>query len=181
MSTLGLLGKALSVLLATREVIARANPAMGVFESIGILGVYKDLTREKLCNEAPLSLLGVTSMSKDFERDPYGMGPETLGMEEQKEPMATLMMSYFAELCGASGKDSPTAKELKLVFEVSRITGLSCDGQEGKLMDVLGKIIAKKHRKGVKGSRVISNLSFLAGYVGGSNLRVRANRNLNEA
>jgi hypothetical protein len=37
-----------------------------------------------------------------------------------------------------SEEESLAIKELKLVLEVKGIAGLSCDGQEGKLTDVLG-------------------------------------------
>ena len=61
------------------------------------------------------------------------------------------------------GLDSPASKELKLVWEVKGIAGLSCDGQEGKLKDVLGKLVANKHGKGAVSS---------AGYDAESNLRL---------
>jgi hypothetical protein len=79
-----------------------------------------------------------------------------------------------------SGEASPTTKDLKLMLEVSKIAGLSCDGKEGKLVEVLGQNVAKKHGKGVEGSREFSNLSFLAGLVGGSNQQVKVSRIINE-
>ena len=60
---------------------------------------------------------------------------------------------------GASGEISPAAKELKLVIEVSKIVGLSCDGHEGKLAEVLGQIVAKKHGKDIGGVRANHNFN----------------------
>jgi hypothetical protein len=50
----GLLGEAPSVLMATREVIARASLATGESEVKGILGAYVVPTGKKLCDEDPL-------------------------------------------------------------------------------------------------------------------------------
>jgi hypothetical protein len=58
------------------------------------------------------------------------------------------------------------------VLEVRGIVGLSCDGHEGKLTDVLGQIVAKKHGKGVSSS---------AGYDEDNNMRLRDNCIINEA
>ena len=44
-------------------------------------------------------------------------------------------------------EDSPVARELKHVLEVSGIAGLSCDGQVRRLAGVWGQIIAKKYGK----------------------------------
>jgi hypothetical protein len=52
-----------------------------------------------------------------------------------------------AQVLLAEKEDSPVAKELKLVLEVIGLTGLSCDGQEGRLVGVLGQIIVQKYRK----------------------------------
>jgi hypothetical protein len=160
--TSGLLGEAPSVLPSSRGEIVSASPAMGVSEMTGILGVYVDSAGEKFCDEASL---GVAVLA-DFVREAQGIGPKILAL---------------GEVLPTAKEDLPTAKELKLVFEVSGIAGLFCDGQEGKLADALGQIVAKKHGKGGKGSREISNLSSSVGYVGGSNQRVRAIRILNEA
>jgi hypothetical protein len=59
----------------------------------------------------------------------------------------------------ASGEILPVAEELKLVIEVNRIASLSCDGQEGKLVDVLGQIVAKKHGKDIGGVRASHNFN----------------------
>jgi hypothetical protein len=40
---------------------------------------------------------------------------------------------------------SPAVKEMKRVWEVREIVGLSSDGQDGKLKDTLGQIVANKH------------------------------------
>jgi hypothetical protein len=40
---------------------------------------------------------------------------------------------------------SPAVKEMKRVWEVREIAGLSCGGQEGKLKDTLGQILANKY------------------------------------
>jgi hypothetical protein len=125
-STLGLLGKAPFVIPATREVIARVSPARGVAESFGILRVYVIPAGESFCDEVSRSPLKAVVLSM------HGSESKTSGT-------------------GVSGEDSPTVKELKLMFEVSGIAGLSCDGQEGKLVDVLGQIVAKKHGKDVGG------------------------------
>ena len=70
----------------------------------------------------------------------HGLGAESLGTRPLREI-------------------SLAAKELKLVIEVSGIAGLSCDGQEGKLVDVLGQIVAKKHRKDIGGVRANHNFN----------------------
>jgi hypothetical protein len=46
---------------------------------------------------------------------------------------------------GASRGSSQEAEELKLAMEVSGIAGLSYDKQIGKLNEVLGQLVAKKH------------------------------------
>jgi hypothetical protein len=79
--------------MATWEVIVRASPTMGELEAIGILGAYVVPAGEKSCDEVPLSVLEVMSLSEDFERDAHGIGPE----EEQKD----------------SGEEYPATKELK--------------------------------------------------------------------
>ena len=114
-STSSLLGEALSILSASRGEIVSASLAMGVSETTGILGVYVDLAGEKFYDEASL---GVAVLS-DFVWDALEIGLEIL----------------------VSREVLPSAKELKLVFEVSGIADLSCDGQEGKLVDALGQII----------------------------------------
>jgi hypothetical protein len=43
---------------------------------------------------------------------------------------------------------SPIMKALSLVMEVSRVVGLSCDGQEGLQEDCFKRIIVEKHGKG---------------------------------
>jgi hypothetical protein len=42
---------------------------------------------------------------------------------------------------------SPTSKDLKLVWVVKGTAGLSCDGQEGKLKQVFGQIVAENMGK----------------------------------
>ena len=143
------------MLPAARGEIACASPAMGEFETSGILGAYVDSVGEKFCNEASL---GGTVIS-DFMRVAQGTRLELL----------------------VPGEVSPVVKELKLALEVSGIAGLSCDGQEGKLAEVLGQIVAKKHGKEVEGLREFSNLSLSARLVGGSNQQVRVSRIINEA
>jgi hypothetical protein len=64
-----------------------------------------DLAREKFYYEASLG----GAILFDFARDAQGIGPKLL----------------------VSGEASPTTKELKLMLEVSKIAGLSCDGKEG--------------------------------------------------
>jgi hypothetical protein len=44
---------------------------------------------------------------------------------------------------------SPTSKDLKLVWVVKGTAGLSCDGQEGKLKQVFGQIVAENMGKGL--------------------------------
>ena len=63
-------------------------------------------------------------------------------------------------------------QELKLVWDVREIAGLSCDGQEGKLKDVLGQIVANKQGK---------RDSSLAGHEEVSNMRLRDDCNFYEA
>jgi hypothetical protein len=120
---------------------------MGVSKTSGILEAYVDSVREKYCDEA--SLRGV--VLSYCLRVAQGIRLELLTRGEV--PLVV-------------NKDSPAAKELKIALEVSRIAGLSCDGQERKLTEVLGQIIAKKHGKEAEGSR---DLSFLVGLDGGSN------------
>jgi hypothetical protein len=72
----GLLGEAPSILMASREVIARASPTMGESKATRFLGAYVVPVREKSCDEVPLSVLEVTAMSEDFEGDAHGIGPE---------------------------------------------------------------------------------------------------------
>jgi hypothetical protein len=114
-----------------------------------------DLTREKFYDKASLG----GAILSDFAQVAQGIGPEL----------------------SVSREASPAAKELKLALEVNGIAGLSCDGNEGKLAEVLGQIIAKQHGKGVEGLREFSNLSFSAWLVGGSNQQVRVSRIINEA
>jgi hypothetical protein len=102
-STLGLLGEAPSVIPATREVIVRVSPASGVVELSGILRAYVIPAGESFCDKVSCYPLKAAVLST------HGSGSKTSGT-------------------GASGEDSPIAKELKLMFEVSRIAGLSCDG-----------------------------------------------------
>lgn len=59
---------------------------------------------------------------------------------------------------GALGEFSPVVKELKLVLEVCGVAGLTCDGQERKLLDVLGQVVAAK--RGCAAGEVRSNHSF---------------------
>ena len=75
-SSVGLLGEAPSVCMATREVIARASLAIGESEATGILGAYVVSAGEKICDEDPLSLLEVAALFEDFEQDDHGIGPE---------------------------------------------------------------------------------------------------------
>lgn len=60
---------------------------------------------------------------------------------------------------GESRVSSPAAEELKLVIEVSGIAGLSCDGQEGKLVEVLGQLVAKNHGIFSGGVRVSNSVN----------------------
>ena len=156
--TLGLLGEALSVILATREVIARVSLTRGVAESSGILGVNVIPAGESFCDRVSHSPLKAAVLSA------HGSGSET-------------------SRTGVSREDSLIAKELKLMFEVSVVVGLSCDGQEGKLADVLGQIIAMKHGKDVGGVRANHNLmkhkilSWNVRGLNGGNKRLRV-RNL---
>ena len=52
---------------------------------------------------------------------------------------------------GMSRASSPEAEELKLAMEVGVIVGLSCEGQIGKLEEVLGQLVAEKPAKGIGG------------------------------
>jgi hypothetical protein len=47
------------------------------------------------------------------------------------------------------GTDSPISKDLNLVWKVKGTAGMSWDGQEGKLKQVFGQIVADKHGEGV--------------------------------
>ena len=47
---------------------------------------------------------------------------------------------------------SPALKDLKLVWDVKGIAGLSCDGKEGKLKEVLGQLVDNKYGKGASSS-----------------------------
>jgi hypothetical protein len=62
------------------------------------------------------------------------------------------------------GALSLASKELKLVWEVKGIAGLSCDGQEGKLKGVLGQLVANKYGKGDSSS---------VGFEADNNMRLR--------
>jgi hypothetical protein len=55
-----------------------------------------------------------------------------------------------AQVLLAAKEGLPVAKELKLALEVSGLVGLSCDGQERKLVGALGQIIAQKYGKEVE-------------------------------
>jgi hypothetical protein len=48
------------------------------------------------------------------------------------------------------GLTSPASKKLKLVWEVKGTAGMSWGGQDGKLKQVFGQIVADKHTAGVK-------------------------------
>jgi hypothetical protein len=65
-------------------------------------------------------------------------------------PLPKLDAMFFSQTNkhASSGEESRTTKDLRLVMEVRGIVGLSCDGQEGKLADVLGQLVAEKHGKG---------------------------------
>jgi hypothetical protein len=43
---------------------------------------------------------------------------------------------------------SPASKDLKLVWNVKGTVGISCDGQEGKLKEIFGQIVADKYGEG---------------------------------
>jgi hypothetical protein len=68
------------------------------------------------------------------------------------------------QLVQGTGPVSPASKEVKFVWDVKGIAGLSCGGQEGKLKEVLGQLVAKKYGKGA---------SSLAGVDTDGNMRLR--------
>jgi hypothetical protein len=43
---------------------------------------------------------------------------------------------------------SPASKDLKLAWNLKGTAGISCDGQEGKLKEVFGQIVADKYGEG---------------------------------
>jgi hypothetical protein len=50
------------------------------------------------------------------------------------------------------GSVSPISKKLNFVWEVKDTSGLSWDGQDGKLKQTFGQIMADKHGEGDSGS-----------------------------
>jgi hypothetical protein len=50
------------------------------------------------------------------------------------------------------GSVSPISKELNFVWKVKGTSGMSWDGQNGKLKQIFGQIVADKHGKGDSGS-----------------------------
>jgi hypothetical protein len=85
--------------------------------------------------DAPSSArtLGATQNSEDSM-------PE-LGIEV--EPVGT----------GMSGANLVEREMLNLALEDGEIMGMTCKGQPGLLKEVLGKIIAEKHGRGIGGER----------------------------
>jgi hypothetical protein len=119
-SEVGLLGKNPMKCLVTKEATARATLAMDEPETTGLQGELKVQAGENTCVEDSSSQIEVVVMAEDIERK-----------EQGQESMA------------------PASKDLKLVWEVKGIAGLSWDRQEGKLKDVLGQLVTNKSGAGL--------------------------------
>jgi hypothetical protein len=111
----GLLGKNPMKCLVTKEAIARATLAMDEPETTGLQGELEAQAGENTCVEDSSSQIDVVVLAGDIE---------------QKEQGQELM--------------APALEDLKLAWEVKGIAGLSWDGQEGKLKDVLGQLVTNK-------------------------------------
>jgi hypothetical protein len=115
----GLLGKNPTMPLANEEETAKDTEAMGEPKATGLKGEMEVQVGENSCDEEAPSQIEVESLPEDIEQ------------KDQRK----------LEI-------SPVSKELKLVWEVKGIAGLSCDGQEGKLKGVLGQLVANKYGEG---------------------------------
>jgi hypothetical protein len=54
---------------------------------------------------------------------------------------------------GMSGVNLVEAEKLKLALEVGEIVGRTCEGQSGQLKEVIGKLVAENHGRGIGGER----------------------------
>jgi hypothetical protein len=98
------------------------NDDRGVSSSLGILG-------------KPL-VVNVTNMVSG-ESEGIGISEEMVAQEGMSEDIDWKTQGISLS--------SPVVKEMKRVWEVREVAGLSCDGQEGKLKDTLGQIVVNKY------------------------------------
>ena len=81
-----------------------------------------------------------------------------LESEELAENGVSMLGEFeeFGSMGGTGNQEedltSPASKDLKLVWNLKGIAGISCDGQEGKLKEIFGQIVVDKYGEGASSS-----------------------------